>query len=449
MIFQAGRAILYQLFLILVLLSFFSIFISKNYTTNDFQKILPARVSLHSGSSMSVNVLKGDWQEFLKEEYHLYVHKAYLDLRKGHKWGSPAVIITSLLRGSNILNQSIECQLKVEGNWIKQKAILKRFTTSWRYEKTGWQYIVIQCPVQGYPPHPTHVILQNLKYEQESVFLPLEMPQTGRAKLVTCVPIVYGDFDSAALVEWFEIQKYFGVSKVSFSVWKVSEENWKVFDYYKKEGLLDFHRIDTPFDVSYKFQTKKLIAPKKPFFLQTLVGIDAIECLMRNYQRTEHIVMMDLDEVMVPLKFKNYHGLLSKFSKYDHLIFPMVDFDVTCNLTFDSEKHFFLRRTYRDHTENSKKTLLVKSIHKTSKCAFFLQHRCVMKLEDEVVDSNSITVSFKDMILRHYRKRFRCSKKSVQHYILDKSLSKYSNYLTPILDKAKSELKINSTNKIV
>lgn len=432
-------------FLLLLLVCLLSILKSTNISSVDFKNVLPAQLPLHSGQPMKIQILKGDWQEFLKQDYHLYVHKAFIDLRKGSFWGSPAVIITSLLRGSDIIDQNIQCQMKVEGNWLITKAVVKKFSKSWRYEHTGWQYIVIQCPISDKAPYPTHLALQNMKHEMESVFMPIEMPQSGRDKLVVCVPIVYGDFDTEALIEWFEIQKYFGVNKVSFSVWKVSDANWKVFDHYKREGFLDFHRIDTPFDVSYQFQTNKQYAPKKPYFLQTIVGIDAIECMMRNYQRTKHIMMMDLDEVLVPIKFKNYAKFLSNYKKYNHLMLHMISFDVTCNLTIKSESHFFLRRPYRGPLNRLGP---YKTIHKTLGCAFFLQHNCIVELNNPKVNLNAHDVSFDDVVLRHYRKRYRCVKKSVENHTVDNSLNLYSEHLNPKLTKAKSNFKVVLENEM-
>lgn len=442
--FRIGRSNFFLFFLVLILISSTSYFYSKNYRIPSNNYISPAEIPLHSGDPLNVKLLKGDWQEFLKADYHLYVHKAFIEFRDVWLGNGPFIVVPSLLRASHVSNYHIECEFLVDDKWIRDAARIERMSNSWRYKYTGWQTVFVLCPIPQNPPHPSHVKLINPKRD-ESVTLVVEFQETGKYKLTTCVPILYGNFNSEALIEWFEFQKYFGVDKVSMHVWKVSNENWKVFDYYRANGLLDLYKLDAPYKISYKFQTQSNIAADKPFFLEALYTIDLFECMMRNYQRTEYVLVQDVDEVLVPQEFKDYHGLINKYREFDDLVFPMVNFDVTCNFTIPNEKHFHFQRPFRLDPKPFNKQSPGKSLHRTDRCAFFLQHNCIKYLKKYRKYKRQL-LTYDEAVLRHYRKHSRCINKVKQSYGIDKRLNEFSKDLDSIITDAKMTILSSSSS---
>ncbi|CAD5122921.1 unnamed protein product [Dimorphilus gyrociliatus] len=398
-------------------------------------QVRPAESLLYSGEVNTVNVLKGGWQEFMKKDYHLFVHKSFIDLRQGVFGETAVVITTGILRGRAFYEFNVNCKLYYEGEWITKRAALGQVPRSWRLEFTGWQSVHILCPISKVGPYPSQLILEDTK-TLERVFLPVEIAESGSYNLIACVPIVYGNFNSEALIEWFELQRFFGVQKISMHVWKVSKENWEIFSYYKAQGLLDFYNLDTPYNITYTFEKNKSRAPAKPYFLEVLYSTDLTECMLRNYLRSTYIMVMDLDEVLVPKKVNNYHELLNKFKEYDTINFQMKNFDITCNFMIPDETHYFFKRPYKEIIAAGKESLLpAKSIHKALKCLMFLQHNCVRPSKPY----KKQMISSDEVVLRHYRKRGRCVQ-SRRHFVEDRSLNRFSPNITERLTIVKAKL---------
>lgn len=412
--------------------------ITTNYQVKAMQQISPIEISLHSGGNiMKLQLLQGDWQKFLHADYHLYVHKAFIEFR--NVWGGDTiyVVVTALLRGTVIRNYPISCKYLSNGELITQPAKFSKLRNSWRYEFTGWQTIFILCPIPRNPPYPTRIQLIN-KLRDESASLLVEFQGSENYELTTCVPITYGDFNSEALIEWFEFQKYFGVEKVSMNIWKVSEENWKVFDYYRSTGLLDVHRLDAPYNISYKFATHKTFAPGKPYFLEVLYTVDLFECMMRNYQRTKFILVQDIDEILVPHTYKNYKDIIHRNSEYNNIYFDMINFDITCDFVLRNESQFHFRRPFRLTLKPNQKPGPPKSIHRSEACGIFLQHNCVKYVQGKTVKRKHILRD--DVMLRHYRKHGRCVDRNLSHYTIDTRLNRFAKDLNGIMKFAKHKI---------
>lgn len=430
-----GRFIWVAIILIIITVASYLTFTKHSKFTVKYER--PRRETLlHSGEILKINLLKGGWQEFFKTDYHLFVHKAFIEYRRVWHRNSAVIVIPTLLRGEDVYEFNVECSVKRENHWVKTRAYLDKQRKGWRYQYTGWKTVYIICPISQEPPRPTYVSLQNMKNEDEVVFLPIEFQESANYKLTMCVPIVYGDFNSEALVEWFEFQKHFGVEKISMHIWNVSQENWKVFEYYRSDGILDIYRLDAPYNISYKFEKNKKKAPQKPYFVEALYATDLVECMLRNNQRSQYIMLIDLDEILVPHKYNNFHELLNDYKEADSIRFPMVNFDVTCNFTVSGEKHFHFQRAFRKEPRSYLEQLPVKSIHKTSNCGMFTQHYCERYLKTP----NITLIDYDVMMLRHYRRTAKCTSRDTSNFVEDTRLNRFANSLNFKMTETKNKI---------
>lgn len=61
-----------------------------------------------------------------------------------------------------------------------------------------------------------------------------------------CAKIVYGDYDSEKLLEWFEINRAIGVDHVSMFTYNVTNKTEMVLKHYERTGFLTVNKFDFP-----------------------------------------------------------------------------------------------------------------------------------------------------------------------------------------------------------
>lgn len=139
--------------------------------------------------------------------------------------------------------------------------------------------------------------------------IPIEVPPKPpmRKDFAVCVQVSYGQLDPRRLIEWFELQRLLGVSRVG--VYDLSIDpgpGLEVLRHYAREGLVELRKTDS------------LPVPGGSQYL--LHGSPVInDCLYRNMHSFNWILVIDLDEVLVP---RNYSTLVELAAHLNRTYYP-------------------------------------------------------------------------------------------------------------------------------
>ena len=104
---------------------------------------------------------------------------------------------------------------------------------------------------------------------------------------------VVGDTDARWLVEWFEVNRMFGVTEFNLynATAQFSDKAKAVIEFYQKIGVLKFHQLPPPL-------THYDVNDRNAVDLSMRVSLN--ECMYTNMYRYKYIVVIDLDEIIVP-----------------------------------------------------------------------------------------------------------------------------------------------------
>ena len=80
--------------------------------------------------------------------------------------------------------------------------------------------------------------------------LPVEHPEQAPGKMAVCIKCVYGRPDPKRMVEWFELQKIQGVSRVLGFQFEVHPDTKRILDYYQEQGFLTMLPFAIPGNVT-------------------------------------------------------------------------------------------------------------------------------------------------------------------------------------------------------
>ena len=127
-----------------------------------------------------------------------------------------------------------------------------------------------------------------------------------------CVRVSYGslpDTEADSIIEWFEFNRLLGVSE--FNIYNASlqlgPKIQNVFGYYVKEDILRIHQMPSPVHCYNSYEVESVG--------NLLMEASLNDCLYRNMYRYRHLIMIDLDEIIIPNKTKNYSDLLKDLER--------------------------------------------------------------------------------------------------------------------------------------
>ena len=119
---------------------------------------------------------------------------------------------------------------------------------------------------------------------------------------------MFGSFTAEAaplFIEWFELHRMFGVTDFTLynATAQLSADVQRVFDYYTKRGLLQLHQIQPPDFARHV---------KNRYAADLGMRLALNDCMYRNMYRYRYIVVVDLDEILVPLQHRSYQQLMAQ-----------------------------------------------------------------------------------------------------------------------------------------
>ena len=131
---------------------------------------------------------------------------------------------------------------------------------------------------------------------------------THEVGLCLAAAVMFGSFTAEAaplFIEWFELHRMFGVTEFTLynATAQLSADVQRVFDYYTKRGLLQLHQIQPPDFARHV---------KNRYAADLGMRLALNDCMYRNMYRYRYIVVVDLDEILVPLQHRSYQQLMAQ-----------------------------------------------------------------------------------------------------------------------------------------
>lgn len=234
--------------------------------------------------------------------------------------------------------------------------------------------------------------------------------------------------DPYKLVEWFEVNKVLGVTEFNVYCNHVDETSLKALYFYQNEGILNLHFVPTP---HYEDTRNGNVVSS---------ALSLNDCMYRNIYRYKWMVVVDLDEIIIPKKAHNYHDLIQDIKQYHKLdsskdpgtyIFRNEYFYVGCDFPMSAadengpRKSIMMRHFHRLPANRFLYT--PKSFHSMMHCEAVFNHYCLHKLKGKQPPAHQLDVNATIGTNHHYRKTY--SQKNCQETklkaIVDRTLYRF------------------------
>ncbi|KAL4240925.1 hypothetical protein ACF0H5_001708 [Mactra antiquata] len=170
------------------------------------------------------------------------------------------------------------------------------------------------------------------------------MPENS-SRIGICAKLAFGNLDARRLVEWFEVQRLFGVDMIIAYRYNLNSQAGKVFNYYEKLGISKLYEFDIPEKVlrdvgdetvqSWNDEQVTLYDCQEMLYLYDYVGV------------------VDFDEFLIP-KTENFTNAWKIFfeEQFQWQFFSAIVFFVQMHITtWDKGKHPLFIGQYTNGTQ--------------------------------------------------------------------------------------------------
>lgn len=193
---------------------------------------------------------------------------------------------------------------------LAKRPWLQNIGIGMKYKKIIFREEIVSCCVSRSTKHPTFVTLvytdkKHIKPQTESnsSFIKVQYPPKPvgkQRKIINCVSATFGHPNPRRVVEWLELQRFFGMDKVEIHDINMHKETRRIFEAYSKEAGDGFVEL---LDLS------PVLIPDKYNLLHMSPAIN--DCLLRNMHSFKAVAVFDLDEVILPRANDTYEELVT------------------------------------------------------------------------------------------------------------------------------------------
>ena len=448
--------------MILVLVSMFVFRGSRPWTCKDTSKCsirLSVEILNHHQSKCKVTLKEPEhveirnnlWQTDEKDGLEMALYSAHLDPRDEYLHYPGSVRVLGV--GAHPIDQKIYCHL-----WYKNltkpvtvQAMVKDIGRGLEVKKKFYMEYIYTCPIHVMLILPRFVSVQFSKCGFVSSLLPLSVPANWdirNEKVLSskgqftheygiCVPVAYGQLDPYKIVEWFEFHRILGVTQFTIYNTGITGTGLRAFNHYDNMGMLRFRKMTPPVEDN-GFWSKKLA---------TLSALN--RCLYENMFSYRYLVIIDLDEFIIPNNTTNYDDMIQSIKKSDEpdppsWIFQNVYFWYDIKPDKPDPRHL---RTlhFIKHVTPDKRGVSAKSFVNPRKCVAVNNHFCLWRTYD--VDDYYWTrpVDSATAMVQHYKLchlgKEECQKSMKKVYTSYRT-SKFKDILTENAEDVLVELRL-------
>jgi len=363
------------------------------------------------------------WQTLRTTNGTFQLFGAYYDNRKKSRIG-PAVRILGMIDRIEPKVKTF-CQLWFDG--IKDPVIVKTFEykymwiNKWGNYKQGiYQPYLIACQIPKTLHHmePASVSMVEVECDTSTTNLRVinNRPPKGENKknFAVCVKgldFLYDDL-SVRLVEWIELLSILGADKVFFYELQVHPNITKVLRHYEQEGRVQVTPLTLPGGQPNVAGFQHMYLTKKTNHKRQNEIIPYNDCLYKNMYLYNYVILLDIDEVIMPKQDMTWEQLINRILPKSLNIKPEVHSYNVRNVYFlDEHQHdhgwikdipvymHMLQHVHRA-ANFTKPNQYIKCFHDTEKVLTLHNHFPLACLGGAC---HSYPISVEDAQLQHYR----------------------------------------------
>lgn len=291
------------------------VYLNKNKINNVFQK---NESCARFPSLYDLEFNNVYWQSLFTSNGTFYLYSAYYDVRKLSRIG-PAVRILAMI---NRIEPTIKthCQFwfenKKEPVFVKVMEYKYIWYKKWGNYKQGiFQPYLIACqipePYHSQVPISVSVVEKVCDNATNNLRVVYNKPpkKGGFAVCVKGLDFLYTDL-SVRMVEWIELLGLLGAEKIFFYELQVHANISKVLKYYQERGKVDVTPLTLPGGQPNLPGFQHMYLSKKINHKRQNELIPYNDCLYRNLYSYEYIALLDIDEVIMPVKSSSWRELM-------------------------------------------------------------------------------------------------------------------------------------------
>lgn len=266
------------------------------------------------------------WQEVVTTNGTFHLYGAYLDVRTSNRLG-PTVRILGMI---DRLEPKVKTHCQLWFSDAKEPVLSKvlEYKYIW-YKKWGnykqglFQPYLLACQLPkshwGSVPSSVSIVEQPCDTATSNLRVIYNKPAEGeeKKKFAVCVKgLDFPDDDlSVRLIEWIELLTTLGADKIFLYNLEVHPNVTKVLEHYTSQGKVDVTPISLPghqpnLPVLQHMYLKSKLNNKRQNEL-----IPYNDCLYRNMYRYEYVALLDIDEVIMPIKHNNWAEMMDEVVK--------------------------------------------------------------------------------------------------------------------------------------
>jgi len=272
------------------------------------------------------------WQEMGTSNGTFYFYRAYYDDRKLEKLG-PSVRVLAM-HDNMTPAQPIYCHFWYEKQSRPVVTKSKDYKLIWVRLWGGWrpdqlQPYLITCPL---PPSgqkvgaPSAVAFTAKPCDKVRAMVRVRdaRPEKGHGggRIAICVKGMSFPADdlSVRMAEWLEVLRAVGVDRVFLYELGIHPNVSKLLSHYQKDGFVDLTPLRLPGPQANEPHYQHLYLKDKVTPKRQNEVIPYNDCLYRNLNLYEYVGLLDIDELMIPIRFDSLGELVDYAAEVDGFV---------------------------------------------------------------------------------------------------------------------------------
>ncbi|CAH1801945.1 unnamed protein product [Owenia fusiformis] len=261
---------------------------------------------------------KAKWLETLnwvkiKGDITVYLLAAFYDDRDTLKNNDREAAVR-VIAVSESIDIQMMCHLHYDDRVVEVKAEIVQTSDlqQFAFQNKHFRSNIYSCMVlkqQNSNKSPKFVSIVAPWQKSPTTFLPIEMPgyQKPLYKFCGCQRH-FGNLDPRLIIENFEYQKMFGVSKMFIYTTELYRIPAAVLEHYTKEGFVEVIEVPAKFEnlPPSHYSANHIYIVQPPCYNH---------CIYRNMHKCEFMVINDPDEIIVPRRDPDYTTMLKNIDR--------------------------------------------------------------------------------------------------------------------------------------
>ncbi|XP_043678744.1 uncharacterized protein LOC122634158 [Vespula pensylvanica] len=255
----------------------------------------------------------------------LFLYSGHLDLRVA---GYPSLRVIAVKHGP-LPTSSLFCTVWYEEergrvrSYSMEALVSPIWLEEWGGETDSYTGILVSCQLpslEGYTAYPSRVYVGATScYENPSHSLAIfrdnetqkDYSSSNSKRFTLCIKGLDFDEDiSEKLVAFVELHRILGAGLFYFYVFDVHENVLKVLRLYERSNVVRWFDLTLPGDLPNDKNDRREFFNNDIWTKRRMELIPYNHCFYENLRRTEFVIPIDVDEAIVPVKRKSWHGLI-------------------------------------------------------------------------------------------------------------------------------------------